>query len=1080
MANSYKEFLKEQHPDQFSDSVRVEKAKLNRETLSFELSTISPENKEHSFEKYCREMVRLRVAPNLIPQTGPTGGGDSKVDSETHPVDEALAERLPFSEAVAASGERWAFAMSAKADWRTKALSDVRKIKSVEDEAHRGYTKAFFISNQLISDKKRAEVEDLLRSETGLDVRVFDRNWLVDASLSSEKAKTETVRLLGMSNEFLRTEGVGPNDASRRTRLAAIEEEIASLGVDASRREAVDLADEASEITCELEESDIVIVNALDRYYRLAIRYGDSVQRGQAVYDYALRLSGWCEDPDYDLFYERYRELEEITLNDKSRLNVCNLITLWSIMRLACEEGNCDADYDGHANVLNEIARELSENGDRVATSIEVSMRMLPVKLMQGGDPDEALDEAMGLLERSSGIKGIDYRIVVELFRIPGTLDGCARYDEAVEEVYARLKDDEGAGALAPALYERANRLQDRGRHYEAIRMYTRAMTCIRSHHDKENFLRVCMRLSDSCEDIGLFHLCRNLRSLVLNYAMDAYYGDALLSPLMLLACNRLKYDELRAGNVQASIKLACLEPMYRDMFPGYEFNESEAIAYDQLLGMTLLSVPGGQYDAMPGLVEQLEEMGLVASAQMARYALGYYDETALKELSCDESGFDVMVERFHESASGSFELPASPSIVQNGQLSLSGKLLGCNVEVATGCGWQLYETARTLLSAFEGFLGTGSLHGLFAYSEEFTIAVKPACEASQLFEIVQAEDSFNVLVGNLEGAPRNELAEGVRALLPEALALLVARAFPMARDPETLDIIANEDFSLERMFMCSDSITTGGDFIEALPFGIEPRPELRNSFPRKREDRLVFGVNRGFNDAESMEPAEVVFGGSPEGIAHPNYHQRDITFNSAIDIPAWDEAGWCGLKYMVFKNGKVGLGIMFRHEAGRRIFEKWIRNGASDISRIRIVIIKGIDEEHPLNYRVAVGSALPDFGGSKSNRDQLFTTATRMHTLEPSTHKNLDMFERAIRGVKEVTLFPALGGPYAPADQVDLCVSIPTDAITILDAYEITSSNYIACTALLPSDKPIIPTGCDSSEIADIMDRVRATHRRR
>lgn len=45
------------------------------------MSTVTAGNKEHEFEEYCRMMVRLTVTPNLIPQTGPTGGGDSKVDS---------------------------------------------------------------------------------------------------------------------------------------------------------------------------------------------------------------------------------------------------------------------------------------------------------------------------------------------------------------------------------------------------------------------------------------------------------------------------------------------------------------------------------------------------------------------------------------------------------------------------------------------------------------------------------------------------------------------------------------------------------------------------------------------------------------------------------------------------------------------------------------------------------------------------------------------------------------------------------------------------------------------------------------
>lgn len=105
MPNRYRHFQKEEYPEMYSDSTPTTRAELSLETLGFILSTIAAGNKEHEFEECYREMVRLTVAPNLIPQTGPTGGGDSKVDSETYPVDETLAERLPFSVAETAGDE---------------------------------------------------------------------------------------------------------------------------------------------------------------------------------------------------------------------------------------------------------------------------------------------------------------------------------------------------------------------------------------------------------------------------------------------------------------------------------------------------------------------------------------------------------------------------------------------------------------------------------------------------------------------------------------------------------------------------------------------------------------------------------------------------------------------------------------------------------------------------------------------------------------------------------------------------------------------------------------------------------------
>ena len=86
------EFFREQHPEQFSDSKIVKRGYLDRPFLEYHLSTISSRSMEKPFEIFCKRILEAEVCPNLITQTGPTGGGDSKVDTETFPVSEKLAQ----------------------------------------------------------------------------------------------------------------------------------------------------------------------------------------------------------------------------------------------------------------------------------------------------------------------------------------------------------------------------------------------------------------------------------------------------------------------------------------------------------------------------------------------------------------------------------------------------------------------------------------------------------------------------------------------------------------------------------------------------------------------------------------------------------------------------------------------------------------------------------------------------------------------------------------------------------------------------------------------------------------------------
>lgn len=76
--------------------------------------------------------MELEICPNIKPQTGPTGGGDSGVDASTYPVSSYLAERSYWGNPNPPSDESWAFAFSCKQRWREKARKDIDKIANLE------------------------------------------------------------------------------------------------------------------------------------------------------------------------------------------------------------------------------------------------------------------------------------------------------------------------------------------------------------------------------------------------------------------------------------------------------------------------------------------------------------------------------------------------------------------------------------------------------------------------------------------------------------------------------------------------------------------------------------------------------------------------------------------------------------------------------------------------------------------------------------------------------------------------------------------------------------------------------------
>ncbi len=128
-SNDFKpsEFMRARRPELFSDSITYQEPQLTREVFEYYLDSLTSRKQENDFEHFCRKLAEKELCPNLIPQTGPTGGGDSKVDTETYPVADAISLRWYEGIGREPAQERWAFAFSAKKKCRAKVQSDVGK-----------------------------------------------------------------------------------------------------------------------------------------------------------------------------------------------------------------------------------------------------------------------------------------------------------------------------------------------------------------------------------------------------------------------------------------------------------------------------------------------------------------------------------------------------------------------------------------------------------------------------------------------------------------------------------------------------------------------------------------------------------------------------------------------------------------------------------------------------------------------------------------------------------------------------------------------------------------------------------------
>ena len=277
-------------PYYFSDSKKIQS--MSRDQFDYFMSQLSKDKKQDLFEEFTRQLVVRLMTSNIIPQTGPTGGGDGGTDLETYPVSEEIADKLYHID-PRTSKDRWAFAISCKSEWKPKMKDDVKKIV----EKNRDFTKIFFCTNQKVPSKDRAELFDWGKTQYKINLEILDYNWYEQAVFENGcyQIAVDTLQIKGLEEKIEE----GPLDKERKNELKEIDERLSA----AQQQKAVntvyveDLL-RAAILTRELEESPIIMKGRFNQALNEAKKLGSPQQEFNILYQMAWTEFYWFENPD--------------------------------------------------------------------------------------------------------------------------------------------------------------------------------------------------------------------------------------------------------------------------------------------------------------------------------------------------------------------------------------------------------------------------------------------------------------------------------------------------------------------------------------------------------------------------------------------------------------------------------------------------------------------------------------------------------------------------------------------------------------------------------------------------------------
>ena len=339
------------HPDLYSDTRTDDVPQIPKAMFEYHLETLTNRKQEYQFEHFCRKLAERELCPNLRVQTGPTGGGDSKVDSETYPVAEEIAERWWIGTSSAGK-ERWAFAFSAQKEWKPKVKADVHKIVSTE----RDYKRIYFFTNQFARDKTRADCEDELSKITGVPVHIVDRAWIVEKVYEADHQQQENYfSALGI-DDVSRGNKIrpGPRDTARIEELERLDQQVADpsryqgaryqLAEDCLRSAilARGLERPRSEVERRFVQADI-----------LARDLNHNQQRLRIAYNRAWTAFWWNED--IDEFDQFYKDVERHARGSDQAFDIELLLNLWMLLLPLWAKGQIrieDEEFESRSQCL--------------------------------------------------------------------------------------------------------------------------------------------------------------------------------------------------------------------------------------------------------------------------------------------------------------------------------------------------------------------------------------------------------------------------------------------------------------------------------------------------------------------------------------------------------------------------------------------------------------------------------------------------------------------------------------------------------------------------------------------------------
>lgn len=1070
------EFMRARRPELFSDSNIIEEPRLSREVFEYHLDTLTSRKQEYEFEHFCRCLAEKEICSNLRPQTGPTGGGDSKTDTETYSVADNIALRWYEGIGREASKERWAFAFSTKKKWQSKVHDDVRKIA----KTGRGYSKIYFFSNQFIRDKTRANEEDDLTKEHNIQVCILDRYWIVERVFKNKRQQLAIEKLGLTEYEKTRRRSIGPRDTQREAELQEIERNIQEN--DRYKGVEYQLAEDCMRsaiLARNLEHPRTDVDGRFDRAERIAERVNYHQQRMRIAYIRIWTAFYWYDDVDE--LKNGYDRVEKLAVGSKQTEDIEKIVTLWILLFTAVKTGllkGTQAKLDKRKKTIITELERLAAEKERPNNALLAKINRLLITLFESPGTDKkinhVLDELQKILKNSRDSLDFPFEFLSEIIlELNDLLPDNKKLDQVFESIVDLTKVRTSKGNAGRLLLKRGYQKLRDGKKYEAIRLFGRAQDNLMMDECCEEFVASLVGCAFAYESAGLLWAARRNILLAANKTLSEFWKHGVFVPGMLRCLQKLIWLELQLGRVPYVLSWMDMASVIANQLAmnaveQKQFNEDRKVQ-DLVLGLLLLKTELCDLKWLDFLPNVLDKMGLIHSWMALLFVLGHEEYLRQEKVIPEDQSREEVLNFFDKwlTQPAYRDLPEKPELIWSTETTLSTFIIGCHITIETDNNFDSVCLGETIISVLEAFLATGLNESIFPYQPELTIRIKPSefitgvpkhrIEETGGVPIIEIRHVPNLVKGTID--KHDEYCDWLREIM-----IFVFCNIAEIRDADTtFEKMAKEGAAFSRALGIVDTDVCIKNILGQNPrfclWGWKNQTE-EECFPLQRdvpwfEGRMSIAKQIGSKVIPpKLKEEEDIY--SLSGI--DNIKHRDIGVHSVINIPLWNKAKWKAMAYAFFPNEPPYLALGFANpDAGKAIFKAWqSRFGKVDEEEyIRVSIITGISETHPYNYSVVI-SVDPEFIKIHDSKSYSFMVC-RVHRMEPNTPENLQQFLARYKETNSYTISPAYFESLSLAPELFPELGIKKRKLRICEAWQIGENDIDIC-AVSPDITPIIP----------------------